>query len=698
MQSNPDQINRLGAFQDLERRGLMPALFDRTPLQIYGFDATSLRFFAANPAACRATGMSLAELRRKRPQDLLRPEAARRLERLLVRIRLRATPALSTTIQLDQRIGLRLDLTIVYHDGPAPSFLACLGRISQAYRSASNAFATLETAIEALSDGFVLYDNRDRLVICNQRYRDLYSESAPAMTPGRTFEEILRYGLDRGQYEDAIGQEEEWLARRLDAHRTCAAPVEQHLSGDRWLRIEERPTQDGGRVGLRVDITAIKHHQAELNRLAITDDLTGLLNRRGLMDRLDRMRAALLRGQDLMVMQIDLDRFKTVNDVWGHEAGDAVLTASARRLSRIIGPGGAISRVGGDEFVVARPCGGGTAFSADFARQIIEALSDPIPLRGQSVRVGASVGFDHCRTDDARTLSDVLASADIAISHAKQSGGGVAVAFRDAMREESRRVHLMAEDIQRGLAAGEFEPFYQPQIDTRSGRITGMEALVRWRHPERGLVPAFQFLDVAQKSGLADALDDVVVDRACEAAQTLRRWGMKGSRISINLSASQISDPHIVSRLHGHMAAHGVSSDDLRVELLESTLIDQRSTQTVRNVHALIEAGFPVELDDFGTGHAAIATLRQFAVSCIKIDRSLVQNIDSDPELQVITAAIIDLAHRLRIDVLAEGVETEAEQVQLQTMGCHRAQGYLHARPMPLSDLHDFLRDRRQVP
>lgn len=234
--------------------------------------------------------------------------------------------------------------------------------------------------------------------------------------------------------------------------------------------------------------------------------------------------------------------------------------------------------------------------------------------------------------------------------------------------------------------------FHLPQVNTVSGEIIGFESLIRWRHPVRGLVPAGVFLTAAEGSGLIDELDNVIMDRSCYAVSQLISWKVTDPCVSINMSMSQLRDPAILSRLMHYIDAHKIQAANLRIELLESTLLDERSSVIVNNVHRLIEAGFSVELDDFGTGHAAIATLRKFSVGRIKIDRSLVEGIDHDSELQVITGAIINLADRLGIGALAEGVETLEEQKTLQVLGCACAQGYLHARPMPLSEVRDWIR------
>lgn len=694
MQTDPGQIDGLRAFQKLVERDLLTVVFENAPSQVFVIDAKTLECVAANAIARTRLGLKMRELSKMNAQDLIPGIEMHRIERLLHAIQRRKSQRATFTIRASSSPDVRLEICLIYNDSTLTSLLVFVGDVSSPYRAAAQANDTMHIAIDALPDGFVLYDADDKLVVCNQRYKELYHLSAPVIRPGASFKEILEYGMKRGQYAEAIGREDSWLAERLAAHQSADTEVEQALSNGRWLQIVERKTSDGGRVGLRVDITKIKQQQQTLDHLTRTDDLTGLLNRRGLLDSLTSLSKTISAGQRLVIFQIDLDRFKAINEFRGHAAGDQMLIHCAELIAK--GPLRAISaaRIGADEFVMVLRTKRKDASLQQAALRLIELLSEPIFIGGQAASVGASVGIAKLRPERPDPITDMMTGADIALNQVKQTGGNDALLFHDSMREEKQRNHNMAEQIHLGLARREFTPYFQPQIDTETGDVIGFEALIRWLHPVEGLVPAFQFLEVAQRSGLTETLDNVVMDKSCEAARQLLDWGMENPCISINMSVAQISDTTIVDRLEYYMKKHCISSKNLRVELLESTLLDKRAGQIVRNVHHLIDAGFPVELDDFGTGHAAIATLRKFTVSCIKIDRSLVQNIDQDGELQVITAAIIDLANRLGIAVLAEGVETQTEQRTLSKMGCHRAQGYFHARPMPLQNLRPYLQER----
>jgi len=504
----------------------------------------------------------------------------------------------------------------------------------------------LRVAIEALPDGFVYYDSEDKMVICNQRYREIYPQSASAMVVGARFEDILKFGLENGQYADGIGREADWLKERLLDHQVGNSSIEQELGDGRWLRIDERKTSEGGHVGLRVDITELKKQQKELWQAARTDELTGALNRRGLLERLSDLTQSLAHDERIAIMHIDLHRFKSINDVLGHDAGDFVLRYCAQILTNAQAASACVARVGGDEFILATKSARPDPEILKSAVALIGRISNAILFRRQNCSVGASIGISFVNHKQD-SLKLALTDADIALDHAKAEKKGAAALFHPSMRIATIKENEMVQDIQVGLKKGEFFPFFQPQIDTASGRVVGFESLIRWQHPKQGTVSAFNFLKVAQDAGMAAAIDDIVMDQSCRAARHLIDNGYDDACISINLSKFQVVDPQIVVRIQEHIAKHKIEPRHISIELLESTLLDEGADHIVRNVHALISAGFSVELDDFGTGHAAIATLRKFNVSRIKVDRSLIQDIDTEPELQVITSAVVDLAHRL---------------------------------------------------
>ena len=357
MQVDPDQNAEISAMQQVIGRNILLPLFENSGQAIMVLNSDDLHIVAANRLARTILKNGMRALQRLTLMDAvpsLPPDDVARFLRQFIRVRRRSVRA---------RVGLNTDKATIYDvdiirmPDQEKSIVIIAQDVSAtvlALKMADEAESKMATAINALSDGFVLYDADDRLVICNQTYRTFYPESAAAMEPGNTFENILRLGLQNGQYADGIGREEEWLATRLKQHRSSQGVIEQKLSNGRWLRIVERATADGGRVGLRVDVTQLKEQQHALRRLAITDELTGLRNRRNLLEDIALMADGLGPHETVVVYHLDLDRFKAINDVYGHEAGDHVLKHCAAILESAVAPGEFAARVGGDEFIIVR--------------------------------------------------------------------------------------------------------------------------------------------------------------------------------------------------------------------------------------------------------------------------------------------------------------------------------------------------------
>lgn len=696
METDPADAAEFRMMVELEDRNLMLSAFHSPLAELLAWDASTGAFIAANETAQSTLGFSLRQLIKMNVADLMPSVSTARLRRFFEHVKRRPTAELTFRFNYCDSLGQpRVNRVLLqYTAEPRPTFMAHCSSIThfvEARAAANKAENLLITALESLPDGFVLYDAEDKLVICNERYREIYKQSASAMRKGATLQQILEYGLERQQYADGIGREAAWLAERLIEYGAAHTTVEQQLTNGQWLRIVERQTVDGGRVGLRIDITELKNQQAQLEIAARTDQMTGLMNRRGLNRRLQAMTNALVTGERIAILHVDLDKFKAINDAQGHDAGDFVLRHCATVLDDATETPESVARVGGDEFIVLLKTTQDDDVAAKLALRLIHDLGLPVSFRDRVCNIGASIGIAFFTPHGPDTIDGTLTGADIALNEAKQAGRSVMRIFETTMRNDAVRLIQMAQQIRLGIIANEFEPHYQPQINSLTGEIIGFEALIRWHHPEKGLVPAFDFLVAAERAGLMDQLDHVVMDRACHAAAQIASWGIARPCVSINMSMSQLQDTNIAQRILGYTKTHGIHPRNLRIELLESTLLDERSSVIIENVHKMIAEGFAVELDDFGTGHAAIATLRKFAVHRIKIDRSLVQDIHKDRELQVITGAIINLAGQLDVKVLAEGVETPDEQITLHNLGCYCAQGYLHARPMPLSELRAWI-------
>ncbi len=573
------------------------------------------------------------------------------------------------------RVGLRIDIT---------------DQVESRER-AEVAERRLLDAINALPAGFWLFDRDDRLVLFNERYKELFNLSTDALAPGNSYEDVLRCGLENGQYPDAAGREDEWLASVLETHREGAYELEYKLADGTWIRSYNQPTSDGGQVGFRVDITQQKTQQIELQTVAVTDDLTGLRNRRDLSGLFERIAASLRTGERLAILHIDLDKFKSINDTLGHDAGDHVLRQTARKL--VSGGVGfeVAARVGGDEFLLALKTTKADEHIVEIGNRLIAEIGEPVPYRDKLCHVGASIGVAFVTAETVAQIDEIVADADIALNQAKNAGRSMCCIFTDDMRATAVTAARISAQIREGLGRGEFKPFFQPQIDLETMQVIGFEALARWDHPARGVLPAGAFVDVAQECRLIEEIDTQIFAEVCHALPRMAALGLSNPRVSVNMSTAQLSDPTLVDRLMWTADAANVEPAWIGIEILESTMLDDRSAHVIENIHRLAEAGFRIELDDFGTGHAAIANLRTFPVERIKIDRSLVTGIDQDAELQLITGAIIGLARKLGMRVLAEGVETPQELEFLKQAQSTCAQGFLFGPAMSLDDLAGWI-------
>jgi len=426
---------------------------------------------------------------------------------------------------------------------------------------------------------------------------------------------------------------------------------------------------------------------------ALTDELTGLANRRAVLRRVQDLGD----GSDGVVLALlDLDKFKEVNDGLGHSAGDDLLRLVAQRLDPTLSSSDVLGRLGGDEFaVVGRvPRGRPAAEHAGLLGQRLRsAFAEPFEVGGLSLHVEVSIGVAHSGGGQGVSRSVLLRQADAAMYDAKRSGSGVAV--YDSARHADSSGHLaLVEEMRHGLATGEFVLHHQPQVDVQTGRTVGVEALVRWAHPVRGLLGPAEFLPLAEVHGLMGNLTDVVLRQAVAQAAVWRRQG-RDLRVSVNLSASNLLDTALPVRVAGLLATHDVPPSMLVLEVTESVLLSDPD-RSLAVVGALAALGTTVSIDDFGTGYASLTYLRQLPVAELKLDRSFTADLLTDARAAAIIASTIGLAHQLGLRVVAEGVEDLGTLNDLRLLGCDESQGYLHSRPLPAAELEAWL--ATQVP
>ena len=662
----------------------------------------------------------------------------------------------------------------------------------------------LREAIDILPQGIVFLDAEGRYILWNKKYAEIYSRSSDLFEPGARLRDTIRIGVARGDYPEAIGREEEWIAERLAKLYQPGARHEQVLADGRVILIEERLTSDGGVIGLRVDITelkqreasfrllfdgnpvpmivcaldgerilsvndaAIQHYgysRAEFERLTIRglqafdtglpwigdrsgdeqaartwkhvradgtlidlaiysrqlihgdqpavllalmdmterkraearlafmaqhDALTGLPNRNLLRQQMDDM---LMHGrrsaEKVAVLMLGLDNFKAVNETLGHGTGDKLLRAVAKRLRSTLREEDALARLNSDEFAIVQS---GVARPEDavlLAKRLLEAISESFLLDGHSVVIGASIGIA-MSPGDGEESEKLLKSADMALSRAKTEFRGTFSFFEaemDARAQTRRKIEIELRDaIQKDV----LRPYYQPLVDLATGRITGFEALVRWPHPERGMISPAEFIPVAEETGLINPVGGLMLRRACQDAA---QWP-DDVRVAVNLSPLQFRTGNLLSIVTDALKQSGLPARRLELEITE-TLLLEKSSQVLATLHALRALGVRISMDDFGTGYSSLSYLRSFPFDKIKIDRSFVRDLGANPDAQAIVRSIISLGKGLGVIITAEGVETEAELSCLRAEGCHEGQGYLFSRARPHAEIVSLLQAQR---
>jgi diguanylate cyclase (GGDEF)-like protein/PAS domain S-box-containing protein len=468
----------------------------------------------------------------------------------------------------------------------------------------------------------------------------------------------------------------EW--RHLEAHVT-------DLRSDRHIR---------GVVFNARDITERVRLEEQLTRQAFHDGLTGMANRALFRDRLDQALARSERSYGVLaVLLIDLDGFKQVNDSLGHDAGDQLLKIVADRFDSELRPSDTLARLGGDEFAVLID-GAHEAQASAVARRLLSALGAPVWIAGRELSIGASIGVALHPGGQARS-EDLLRHADVAMYAAKEGGRGRFELFHYDMARELGELLGLEHELRLGLQRGEFTLHYQPEVNLANGEIVGVEALVRWNSPRRGLVPPDRFIRVAEATGLIIGLGEFVLREACAQAAQWRREGLLPERFVtwVNLSGRQLLGGGISGTVQAALEDAGLPPECLGLEVTETTLVEEGpgGARGRKELQLLHDAGVRIAVDDFGTGFSSLGQLRSFPVDMIKVDRSFVQGIDEEAKDAAITANLVTLAHALGVLAIAEGIESDSQLASLRDLGCDLAQGYLFARPLPPTDLRNIL-------
>jgi diguanylate cyclase (GGDEF)-like protein/PAS domain S-box-containing protein len=514
-----------------------------------------------------------------------------------------------------------------------------------------------------------------------------YASPASVAITGYAPEELVGTSpVDHVAEEDREAVAE--FARRLaeqDAPATVAFRLRRKDGPVRWLETVGRAVRDDAGVRELVsvtrDISERKEAELELSHAALHDTLTGLPNRALFLDRLGlALRRTERRSGSVAVLFCDLDRFKVVNDSLGHDAGDRLLVDVASRIGHALRPADTVARFGGDEFTILCEDIAGEIEAATIAQRIVDVFRDPFLLEDGEVFLATSVGIAIARGADDRA-QDLIRDADAAMYRAKERGKGRYEIFDEAMRADAVARLETESALRRALERGELLLHYQPAVDLATGAIRGLEALVRWQHPTRGLLAPAAFLPLAEETGLIVPIGEWVLREACTEAA---RWP-EGLALSVNLSARQLAQPDLVATVRRALAETGTDPAMLCLEITESAVMESGAATTAQ-LRALKSLGVRLAIDDFGTGFSSLAHLRRFPVDMLKIDGTFVAGLGREPQDASIAAAVISLAHALGLSTVAEGVETEQQLDVLRRLGCDLGQGHLFARPQPAAE------------
>jgi len=533
-----------------------------------------------------------------------------------------------------------------------------------------------DIALNNLSHGLCLLDEQNRLQVWNERFLELLHLKDVPVRVGMPATQLIRHSIRAGNHRTkSVKKVFNDLAQGLQQNRFDQ--IQTSPDGDRTIAVSRRMMSGGGSVVILEDVTESKRAQERITHLAKYDDLTGLANRNQFRERINGMLVAMhKRKNHIAIHLIDLDRFKTINDTLGHPIGDKLLREVASRLKTVIRPGDMITRFGGDEFVVLQV---GTERYQDakwLAQRLARTLKDPFDIDGHRIDIGASIGIAMAPIDGV-DADQLLKKADMALYAAKNGGGGDHRFFALEMEEAAQERRALELDLREAIASAQFELYFQPLVDLRSGRVTTCEALLRWQHPRRGMVLPSVFIPIAEETGLIVALGEWVLHHACiEAA----KWP-KSVKVAVNLSPVQFRDRGLALQVVSALAKSGLPAQRLELEVTERLLLED-SDGTLAAMEQLKNLGVSISLDDFGTGYSSLNYLRKFPFQKIKIDQSFIRGLGEERDAQAIIGAVAGLGASLDKIVVAEGIETEEQMKQVKAHGCHEGQGHLFGEPM----------------
>jgi diguanylate cyclase (GGDEF)-like protein/PAS domain S-box-containing protein len=644
-----------------------------------------------NPAFEKLTGYRLDEVRGRncrflQGDDRAQPQIAH------IRHCVAAGELCITTLRNYRKDGsmfwCRMHLFPVREDGDGVTrfvaFLEDMTETVEAQHDMEHARERLSTVLESISDGCFSLDRDMNFTYVNPR---------GAAWLERTPEELVGRHIWDAFPEAVGGPFHQTYQRALERQEFVSCEAFYAPLGI-WLEARAYPARDGLTVFF-ADVSARKEAEARLMHLATHDSLTGLQNRLSCMRALDAaMQRAAASGHPVGVLFVDLDHFKEVNDAHGHRCGDQALQEIGRRLAVFAAPHLTVARISGDEFVFVLENANGAEASA-LASAVLQRLALPIPVDGHQVSIGASIGIAIGSGDEA-TPDELLNNADAAMYEAKDNGRHTFTVFSPSARDLLRQRLQLRQEVFSALDRRQFVLYYQPQISAASGAVVGAEALLRWNHPRLGILAPAAFLAMLEDSPAITAVGAWVCEEACRQA---REWELLGYRLrmAVNVSPRQLTDENLPPLLRNLVDRYSLDPECIKLEVTESMLM-QDIDKAAAVLRTLQREGFHIALDDFGTGYSNLTYLRQFPITAIKIDRSFVQEIEQDRRCLDIVNGVIAFAKSLKLSVICEGIETEAQKVAIQSTGCDVLQGYLIGKPMGAEDFRRLLTTQTTEP
>jgi diguanylate cyclase (GGDEF)-like protein len=540
----------------------------------------------------------------------------------------------------------------------------------------------LQTVLNNMSQGVLMFDSETRLIFCNKSYIELYGLSAEIVKPGCSLRDLLRHRIETGSFS---ADPDEYVARLADGiaeGKTFNSVV--NLPDGRAISVVNKPVAGGGWLATHEDVTERQRSEERIAHMARHDALTDLPNRVLLLEQLDHEIKRVKRGECLAVLCLDLDQFKSVNDALGHHIGDELLKLVGERLRGCTRELDIVARMGGDEFAIIMTQMDQAGDAATLSKRIRDSIIRPYQVEGHQIVTDISIGISVAPMDAVES-DELLRSADMALYDAKADGRGTFRFFEPEMNTRMKVRRELEMDLRKALASEQFELHYQPLVVLETNEVNAFEALLRWNHPMRGLVSPADFIPIAEETGLIVPLGEWVLKTACAEAVN---WP-EHIKVAVNLSPAQLNSRNLVNMVTAALQESRMSPQKLQLEITETVLL-QNTFTTLATLHELRKMGVQIALDDFGTGYSSLSYLRSFPFDKIKIDRSFIQDLSNGAEPLAIVNAVAGLAKCLNMTSTAEGVETQQQMETLQAIGCTEMQGYLFSHARPANEIRQF--------